>query len=96
MKAIIAAILLTFSVSAFAYDVFVMKNLRGGEIVLTDKKCPVPDSKDFLFAYTWAEEIRILGCWMLVDKTVHVVWDAPQGPLHKEYDATEFTLKRGI
>lgn len=96
MKSAIAALLLLISTSVFASSVYVMKNRTGGEIVLTDKECPFPESNGFLYAYTWSIDARIDGCWALLDSTVHVVWDAPQGAIYKEYRAKDFTRKEVI
>ena len=96
MKTMIAALLLLISTSVFASSVYVMKNKLGGEIVLTDRECPFPKSEGFLYAYTWTVDARINGCWALLDNTVHVVWDAPQGAIHKEYRARDFTKKSTI
>lgn len=96
MKAIIAAILLTISVSVFASDIYVQKNSLGGEIVLTEQACPFSDAKRFSYAYTQFEEIKIIGCWFVFQKAVHIVWQVPSGPEHKEYDPVDFTLQKII
>ena len=96
MKIIIAAILLALSSGVFASDIYMQKNSLGGEIILTEQACPFPDAEKFLFAYTQFEELRIVGCWFVFQNVVHVVWQAPSGPEHREYNPADFTLQKII
>lgn len=57
---------------AFA-DSWAMPNKAGGEIVLTDRKCP--GYPNLLEAYNYGSEGRSMtGCWTVIDNMVHVVW----------------------
>lgn len=96
MKTLLAAILLTLSTSLYASDVFVQKNQGGGEIVITDKKCPITDSEPFRLAYSWVPESRVFGCWILIDDIVVILWDLPDGATQKEYKARNFVRKQTI
>lgn len=54
-------------------DVVTARNQNGGEIVLTDRKCP--DQPKLLEAYTHLSTGKYLGgCWAVIDDAVHVVW----------------------
>ena len=58
---------------AFA-DSWAMPNRAGGEIVLTDRKCP--GYKSLLQAYNYSDTgSSQTGCWTVIDDMVHVVWD---------------------
>lgn len=58
---------------AFA-DSWAMPNQAGGEIVLTDRKCP--GHPKLLEAYNYGTAGRSLsGCWTVIDNMVHVVWE---------------------
>lgn len=96
MKRIIAAILLVLSAGVFASDIYVQKNSLGEEIVLTDQVCPFPDAERFAFAYIQFEELRIIGCWFLFQSVVHILWQAPGGPEHREYNPADFILQKII
>lgn len=96
MKTFLAAILLILSTSSFASDVFVQKNQGGGEIVITDKSCPITDSEPFRLAYSWVPDGRIFGCWVLIDNIVVILWDLPEGATQKEYNAKDFVRKQTI
>ena len=55
-------------------DSWAMPNQAGGEIVLTDRKCP--GYKNLLSAYNYNSGGRSQsGCWTVIDNMVHVVWD---------------------
>lgn len=96
MKKLFATILILLSVNIYASEVYVLKNRLGGQIVLTDKQCPFPEGEIFLYAYTWADTSKIEGCWVLIDRTVHVIWDAPNGPVEKQYNPRDFVKKHVI
>ncbi len=54
-------------------DSLAARNQAGGEIVITDRKCP--DQPKLLEAYTHLSTGKYLaGCWAVVDDAVHVVW----------------------
>jgi hypothetical protein len=100
MKKLLAIALLLFTAVASADDeVAVMKNSAGGSIVLTQQKCPVPDSSDFRLAYTWNSEFRIYGCWKIQknNRLVDVLWITPDGESHhRVYNSEEFKLLKSI
>jgi hypothetical protein len=100
MKKLLATMLLMFSVAAIADDeIAVLGNEAGGEIVLTQKACPIPDADDFKLAYTWNAEIRFYGCWKVQSDsyTVHVLWVTPDGESHhKTYDSRRFDIRKSI
>ena len=80
---------------AFA-DSWAMPNRAGGEIVLTDRKCP--GYKNLLEAYNYTDTGSMqTGCWTVVDDMVHVVWDKSGKrytyPLESFY--TKSTTKKG-
>ena len=55
-------------------DSWAMPNQAGGEIVLTDRKCP--GYKNLLEAYNYTQSGQSQsGCWTVIDNMVHVVWD---------------------
>lgn len=59
-------------------EAFVAENKSGGEIVLTDRPCRLKDTTyDGLFeAYVWSpSEPMEKGCWTVVDKMVHIVYE---------------------
>jgi hypothetical protein len=101
MKKLLAVILILFSVAVSADDneIAVMENNSGGSIVLTQRKCPIPDSSDFRLAYTFDTNLRIYGCWKLQrnERMVHVLWVTPDGESHhKVYDSRDFELLKII
>jgi hypothetical protein len=80
---------------AFA-DSWAMPNRAGGEIVLTDRKCP--GYPKLLEAYNYTDSGSMqTGCWTVVDDMVHVVWDKSGKrytyPLESFY--TKSTNKKG-
>jgi hypothetical protein len=100
MKRLLAVVLLLFTAAVSADDeVAVMENEAGGQIVLTQRKCPIPDSADFRLAYTSSTNLRIYGCWKLQrnGRMVHVLWVTPDGKSHhKVYDSKKFELIKSI
>ena len=57
---------------AFA-DSWAMPNNDGGEIVLTDRRCPKNDK--LLEVYTYTKGGRMFhGCWTVFDEMVQVIW----------------------
>ena len=100
MKKLLASLLLMFAAVASADDeVAVMENNGGGQIVLTQKECPIPDSRDFRLAYTFDANLRIYGCWKLQRnaRMVHVLWVTPDGESHhRVYDSKQFELLKMI
>jgi hypothetical protein len=100
MKRLLAVILLLFTAAASADDeMAVMENGAGGQIVLTQKECPIPDSADFRLAYTTSSDLRIYGCWKLQrnERMVHVLWVTPDGESHhRVYDSKKFELLKSI
>ena len=100
MKRLLAVVLLLFTAAVSADDeVAVMGNDAGGQIVLTQKACPIPDSADFRLAYTTSPDLRIYGCWKLQrnGRMVHVLWVTPDGESHhKIYDSKKFELLKSI
>jgi hypothetical protein len=101
MKQWLISMLLLFSVVASADEdeVAVMENEAGGQIVLTQRKCPIPESSDFRLSYTTSADHRIYGCWKLQrnGRTVHVLWVTPDGESHyRVYDSEEFKLLKSI
>lgn len=54
-------------------DSWAVRNQGGGEIVITDRRCP--DQPKLLEAYTHLSTGKYLaGCWAVIDDAVHVVW----------------------
>ena len=101
MKQWLISVLLLFSAVAIAEDneVAVMDNEAGGQIVLTQRKCPIPDSSDFRLAYTTSTDHRIYGCWKLQrnGRMVHVLWVTLDGKSHhRVYDSEKFELIKSI
>jgi hypothetical protein len=100
MKRLLAVVLLLFTAAVLADDeVAVMENEAGGQIVLTQKECPIPDSADFRLAYSTSENRRIYGCWKLQrnSRMVHVLWVTPGGESHhRVYDSKKFELLKSI
>lgn len=101
MKKLLAVLLLLFSAAASTEDneIAVMENDAGGRIVLTQRECPIPDSRDFRLAYTFGTNLRIYGCWKLQrnERMVHVLWVTPDGESHhKVYDSNKFELLKSI
>lgn len=95
---LVMLLLSVFSVRADD-EIAVMKNEAGGFVVLTQNKCPIPQSDDFRLAYTGNNSIRIFGCWKLLstDRRVHVVWITPDGDSHyRTYSVDEFTVEKII
>jgi hypothetical protein len=95
MKGLLAVLLAALSFSANA-DSWAMPNQAGGEIVLTDRKCP--GYKNLLQAYNYSNTGKSeTGCWTIVDDMVHVVWDRNGSrytyPLDSFY--TKSTSKKG-
>lgn len=80
---------------AFA-DSWAMPNRAGGEIVLTDRKCPGYPKLLEVYNYTDTGSMQT-GCWTVVDDMVHVVWDKSGKrytyPLESFY--TKSTTKKG-
>lgn len=74
---------------AFA-DSWAMPNQAGGEIVLTDRKCP--GYKTLLEAYNYTQGGQMqTGCWTVLDNMVHVVWDG--SPKRYTYPLESFHTK---
>jgi hypothetical protein len=100
MKRLLAVVLLLFTAAVSADDeVAVMENEAGGQIVLTQRKCPIPDSADFRLAYTSSTNLRIYGCWKLQrnGRMVHVLWVTHDGESHhRVYDSEKFELIKSI
>jgi hypothetical protein len=101
MKQWLISMLLLFSVVASAEDheVAIMENGVGGNIVLTQKKCPVSNSLGFRLAYTWNTEFQFYGCWKIQEnnKLVDVVWITPDGESHyRVYNSDNFKLAKSI
>ena len=100
MKKLLAIALLLFTaVAAADNEVAVMDNEAGGQIVLTQRKCPIPDSADFRLAYTSSTNLRIYGCWKLQrnGRMVHVLWVTHDGESHhRVYDSEKFELIKSI
>jgi hypothetical protein len=101
MKKLLAGMLILFSVAVSAEDneIAVMENNGGGSIVLTQRKCPIPDSSDFRLAYTFDANLRIYGCWKLQrnERMVHVLWVTPDGESHyRTYNTDNFELLKTI
>ena len=101
MKQWLISVLLLFSAVAIAEDneVAVMDNEAGGQIVLTQRECPIPDSADFRLAYTSSTNLRIYGCWKLQrnGRMVHVLWVTHDGESHhRVYDSEKFELIKSI
>jgi hypothetical protein len=100
MKKLLAMILMMFVTTVQAdNEIAVMENGAGGSIVLTQQKCPIPDSADFRLAYSWAPEMRIFGCWKLQknSRTVHVFWVTSDGEIHhRTYSTDNFELVKPI
>lgn len=101
MRKLLASLLLIFTAVASAEDneIAVMDNDAGGQIVLTQRACPIPDSADFRLAYTSSTNLRIYGCWKLqrTGRTVHVLWVTPDGESHhKVYNSDHFELVKLI
>ena len=102
MKKLLAVLMSLFLAAAAAAadnEVAVMGNNAGGSIVLTQQKCPIPDSSDFRLAYSWNSEMRIFGCWKLQrnGRTVHVLWVTPDGESHyRTYNTDSFELMKTI
>ena len=101
MKKLLAVLLLLFSAAVSAEDseIAVMENDAGGRIVLTQRECPIPDSRDFRLAYSFSTNLRIYGCWKLQrnERMVHVLWVTPDGESHhKVYDSKKFELLKSI
>jgi hypothetical protein len=101
MKQWLISMLLLFSVVASAEDheVAIMENGVGGNIVLTQKECPVSNSLGFRLAYTWNTEFQFYGCWKIQEnnKLVDVVWITPDGESHyRVYNSDNFKLAKSI
>lgn len=100
MKKLLAIILMMFANTVQAdNEIAVMENEAGGRIVLTQQKCPIPDSADFRLAYSWNSEMRVFGCWTLQrnSRTVHVLWVTPDGESHhRTYSTDSFELMKTI
>ena len=101
MKQWLISILLLFSAVAAAEDneVAIMENGVGGNIVLTQKECPVSNSLGFRLAYTWNTEFQFYGCWKIQEnnKLVDVVWITPDGESHyRVYNSDNFKLAKSI
>ena len=101
MKKLLASLLLMFATVAWADDteIAVMENDAGGRIVLTQRECPIPDSRDFRLAYSFSTNLRIYGCWKLQrnERMIHVLWVTPDGESHhKVYDSKKFELLKSI
>ena len=88
---LIAAFIVTKDAKA---ETYVAANKLGGEIVLTDRPCKLKDQVyDGLFeAYVWSPTQALeKGCWTMVDKMVHVVYE--KAGERRVYDPALFTRK---
>lgn len=90
MKKIIAVALCAVSLSAVA-DSWTMPNTGGGQVVLTDRKCPGHPA--LLEAYTYTGSVYLEGCWTVLDNKVHVAWQKGQGV--RVYELGDFTPAAG-
>lgn len=71
-------------------DSWAMPNQAGGEIVLTDRRCP--GYKNLLEAYNYNKGGQSQsGCWTVIDNMVHVVWD--DSPRRYTYSLDSFYVK---
>lgn len=72
-----ALVALVFASDAKA-ESYVAENKLGGEIVLTDRPCKLRDEvyEGLFEAYVWSPSQPVeKGCWTMVDKMVHVVYE---------------------
>jgi hypothetical protein len=67
-------------------DTWVMPNNGGGQIVLSDRKCPGHPTLFEVYSYT--NNVYLTGCWAVVDGKIHVVWDKGQG--RRVYEMNDF------
>ena len=75
-------------------EVYVTENKSGGEIVLTDRQCTFKgEVYEGLFeAYVWSPTAPMeKGCWTMVDKMVHVVYQGKGD--RRVYDPNLFRKK---
>lgn len=90
-KLLIGLLLVSGSVMA---DTWVMSNQGGGQIVLTDRLCK--GMKYTYYAYTHTPQSYSDGCWALIDRKVHVVWEGGHRRVYEMNDfvADEVTPKK--
>ena len=55
-------------------DSWAIQNKAGGEIVLTDRKCPSSPTILRAYYYTSTGQVRE-GCWTVLDEQVRVIWE---------------------
>ena len=93
---LVAGLVALTSRCAYA-DSWAVKNQGGGEIVITDRRCP--DEPKLLEAYTHLSTGKYLGgCWAVIDDAVHVVWkdgDRSVYPI-KAFQPKTVTSKKGV
>ena len=85
MKKLLFGLFVLVSGSVMA-DTWVLQNNGGGQIVLTDRKCPGHPTLNE--SYTYTNSIYLNGCWAIMDGKVHVVWDKGQG--RRVYELNDF------
>jgi hypothetical protein len=84
-----ALLALVFLPKAYAADFneAYFKSEAGGDIVMTQDKCPFDSSPYRLLAYAHIQGIDnvTIGCWDLKGDKITVFWDSPRGPIMRVY-----------
>ena len=85
MKKLFIGLVMLVSGSVMA-DTWVLQNNGGGQIVLTDRKCPGHPSLFEVYSYT--DKVYLKGCWAVIDGKVHIGWEQGQG--RRVYELNDF------
>lgn len=99
MKKLIISILLFFSINVSATNVYVIENLDGVDITLTEEMCPFGDNSNVYLAVALlhADNIKILGCWTeRSTEEILVIWNMNGFILQQVFEKSIFTHRKNI
>lgn len=100
MKTVLAALLILMYSVSFAMradEVLVTKNQAGGSISLMPDECPNPELYEARAAVTTSVGEVVLGCWIVSDDKIIVIWFPEKSPPVKfEYEFFDFKVEKLI
>ena len=96
MKKLFTFILLFFCVKIFASEIYVIPNVEGLSIMLTEKNCPYLQNSVFRLAYAKEENITITGCWASDSNEVVIIWNVNGNIFQQIYNVSDFELMKII
>ena len=96
MKKLLTFILLFFCVKIFASEIYVIPNVDGFSIMLTEKNCPYLQNSVFRLAYAKEENITITGCWASDSNVVVIIWNVNGNVFQQTYNVSDFVLMKLI